>query len=144
MSPSLSSPPPMDGLNSRSHEALHKHTNSPPIISSSYTPSSFLHQDVDTISDVSAPPYGRAGLGNHGSNFASGGGMGPGKAVSSQFYSSKSHSPAHVSGSHSHSANMTSPTHGYSGSQFRAATPTSARTPPVRRSNYERSASAHS
>ena len=132
LSPSLS-PPPMEGaMGSRSQEAIHHYpSNSPPV-------PSHHHYDDSAGSDVNNASYHRPRLGSHGNSSTV-----KNSAVSSQFHSSKSHSPSHVApGSHSHPV-MTSPSHAassqYSGSHSRSAVPLSSRTPPVRRANYEQS-----
>ena len=124
----------MDGVNSRSQEALHPHSHSPPITN----PISYLHDESGSDVHSAASYPMRPRLGSHGNSnmtstsHASGSG-GKGLAVSTQFYSSKS--PSHVSGSHS---GMTSPSHGVS-QYSHSRVPTSSHTPPVRRANYERS-----
>lgn len=142
----LFSPPPMDRVNSRSHEAINSH--SPP--NPTQFPSPHVHNGSG--SDVNAPPYVRPRLGSHGSMASSShGGSGGGKgavASSSQYHSNKAPSPSHIPGSHSHStvSSITSPTHSvsqYTGSHSHTTPLTSGRTPPTRRANYEHSNGRH-
>lgn len=122
-------PPPMDGVNSRSHEAIHQHP--------SHSPPHSSHGHNGTGSDVNVPlssSYPRS-CGIMASSIHGGSSSGQ-SAASSQFHSNMVPSPIHITGSHS---GITSPSHTqYSGSHSRAP-PASGRTPPVRRANYERS-----
>jgi hypothetical protein len=126
-------PPPMEGaMGSRSQEAIHHYSSHSPPVPSHH------HYDDSAGSDVNNASYHRPRLGSHGNSPTA-----KTSAVSSQFHSSKSHSPSHVApGSHSHPV-MTSPSHAassqYPGSHSRSAVPLSSRTPPVRRANHERS-----
>ena len=138
-------PPPMDGANSRSHEAIHQHSHSPPT-SSQFPPSSSSHTHNGSAgSDVNAPSsasgYTRPRLGSHGNSLVSsthaGTGTGKGSSVSSQYHSN---SPSHIPGPSSAVSGVTSPSH--SVSQYphaRTTPPNSGRTPPPRRANYDRS-----
>ena len=125
------SPPPLDGVTSRSHEAIPQvpasSSNSPPTLNGSG-------------SDVNTPSaYTRPRLGSHGSVTSSPhGGMG---GHPSQFHTSSGPSPSHLPQAHSHSTvgSAASPSHSVSQySSHSRATPPMGRTPPSRRANYER------